>query len=176
MLNWSLFLYDPSELDARVNVCVTMFLATAALLYVVSESLPKTDFLTKLDQLILLTLFVQVLATIETWLVALMTREDWGMRKEAEAVDLATCWGIPAIVLMCNLALFGPRRLPVVVVGKGACPRCTDVAGARTWRRSCTGLFSRSDDFKKRTYTLEERTLTRYVTGYLPHDTAPIEL
>ena len=47
VLNWSLFLYDVGNLDSRVNCCITMFLATAALLYVVSESLPKTDFLTK---------------------------------------------------------------------------------------------------------------------------------
>lgn len=122
VLNWSLFLYDPSELDARVNVCVTMFLATAALLYVVSESLPKTDFLTKLDQLILLTLFVQVLATVETWCVALMAREDWGMREEAEAVDMATSWGIPAIVVICNLALFGPPAIARCCRRKGGLP------------------------------------------------------
>ena len=122
VLNWSLFLYDPSELDARVNVCVTMFLATAALLYVVSESLPKTDFLTKLDQLILLTLSVQVLATIETWCVALMAREDWGMRDEAETLDIAACWGIPVIVVVCNLALFGPSAVARCCRGKESLP------------------------------------------------------
>ena len=131
VLNWSLFLYDPSELDARVNVCVTMFLATAALLYVVSESLPKTDFLTKLDQLILLTLFVQVLATVETWCVALMAREDWGMREEADAVDMATCWGIPVIVVICNLALFGPPAISRCCRSKGGLPSLYNTSGRR---------------------------------------------
>ncbi len=142
VLNWSLFLYDPSELDARVNVCVTMFLATAALLYVVSESLPKTDFLTKLDQLILLTLSVQVLATIETWCVALMAREDWGMREEAEAVDMAACWGIPGVVVVCNLALFGPAAVGRCCRGRGGLPALY-TSGRRGGKEAAQKLYGR---------------------------------
>lgn len=124
VLNWSLFLYDVGDLDARVNCCITMFLATAALLYVVSESLPKTDFLTRLDKLIVMTLTVQVFATVETWICALLVN-DLGLEQLAQQIDFFCCIGLPAIVVMTNLFLFGKAAF------KCCCPCkiCLDKGG-----------------------------------------------
>jgi len=50
------FFFDLSDLEARLNHMTTMLLSTFALIYVVSQDLPKTDFLTKIDIVMLVTM------------------------------------------------------------------------------------------------------------------------
>jgi hypothetical protein len=52
-MSFSTFMFEVDELEQRVNVISTMFLAAFAVLYVVNELVPKTDFLTKIDKLII---------------------------------------------------------------------------------------------------------------------------
>jgi len=57
VLSFSMFEFDVLEFEQRSNTVSTYFLAAFAMLYVVGNSLPKTDFLTKIDKVIVLTLF-----------------------------------------------------------------------------------------------------------------------
>ena len=52
------FLFGFAELEQRMALTATMFLATAATLYVVGQDLPKTENLNKMDLLLLGTLGV----------------------------------------------------------------------------------------------------------------------
>ena len=56
LLASAMFQFPVTDLENRTNVVATYFLAEAAMLYVVGESLPKTDFLTCIDQVIVLTM------------------------------------------------------------------------------------------------------------------------
>eukprot|EP01046_Picozoa_sp_COSAG06_P044168 COSAG06_NODE_5907_length_3217_cov_4.295382_6_plen_104_part_00 len=54
-LSSSTYDFDTDDIAGRSDSVATYFLAAFAMLYVVGESLPKTDFLTKIDQSIVLT-------------------------------------------------------------------------------------------------------------------------
>ena len=54
------FQFETEDFAGRMNFSATMFLSTFAVLYVVGGSLPKTDFLTAVDQIIVLTLVTQL--------------------------------------------------------------------------------------------------------------------
>lgn len=54
-LSMTTFHFETNDLAARSGTVSTYFLAAFAMLYVVGESLPKTDFLTKIDTVIVLT-------------------------------------------------------------------------------------------------------------------------
>ena len=50
----SVFEFEPENLSDRMNIVSTFFLAAFAMLYVVGESLPKTEYLTKMGKVIIL--------------------------------------------------------------------------------------------------------------------------
>ena len=66
LLSMPVFLYDFDQLEARMGLVSTMFLATAATLYVVGSDLPKTADLNKMDKLLLGTLAVIFAAGAES--------------------------------------------------------------------------------------------------------------
>jgi len=49
------FMFETDDLANRMSTVLTLFLASFTMLYVVGESLPKTDFLTKIDLVIIVT-------------------------------------------------------------------------------------------------------------------------
>jgi len=55
------FFFRIDETEARLTVSTTMFLATSALLYVIGTEVPKTSYLTVIDQLVVSVLTVQFL-------------------------------------------------------------------------------------------------------------------
>jgi len=55
LLGCSQMIIDPKELSDRLSMSSTMFLTAIALMYVLSESVPKTDFLTCIDKLVIFT-------------------------------------------------------------------------------------------------------------------------
>ena len=50
ILSFGTFEFDVDNIEARSGSVSTYFLAAFAMLYVVGEALPKTDFLTKIDK------------------------------------------------------------------------------------------------------------------------------
>jgi hypothetical protein len=61
------FAMDPiDDFGDRINICLTLFLAAVAFLYVVGENLPKVPYLTLLDKLMLIAFFFIFLAGVES--------------------------------------------------------------------------------------------------------------
>ena len=90
-----------------------------------------------------MTLTVQVFATIETWACALLVN-DWGLEEFAQQVDFACCIGLPAIVVMTNVFLFGKAAL------KCCCP-CKNGIGN-------TGLKNLPPCYMSKGRTMDEAT------------------
>jgi hypothetical protein len=110
------FLFEFAELEQRMALTATMFLATAATLYVVGQDLPKTENLNKMDLLLMGTLGVLFTVGAVSIAVFLLHRTDLAA---AQAVQGFAVWALPALYLALNMALF-------------ACP-CY-----RQWRRGPT--------------------------------------
>jgi hypothetical protein len=66
MLSLHVYLFDPVNISDRVATTATYFLAAFAMLYVVSDSLPKTSFLTRIDKMIFLSTCNLLVAGIAT--------------------------------------------------------------------------------------------------------------
>ena len=66
VLSLHVFLFDPTNISDRVATTATYFLASFAMLYVVSDLLPKTNFLTRIDSMIFLSTFNLLVAGITT--------------------------------------------------------------------------------------------------------------
>mmetsp|Transcript_42702 Transcript_42702/g.109304 ORF Transcript_42702/g.109304 Transcript_42702/m.109304 type:complete len:492 (-) Transcript_42702:1095-2570(-) len=81
----SSFLFEVSELEARNSTSVTMFLATAALLYVVASLLPKTSFLTDIDKFVVNSLVIQFGIGVWSWVQArLLANYEEDVQEEAD--------------------------------------------------------------------------------------------
>ena len=105
LLSMPVFLYDFDQLEARMGLVSTMFLATAATLYVVGSDLPKTENLNKMDKLLLGTLAVIFAAGAESIVVCAL-HEDGDM-DAAEALEDATVVALPLLYATLNAVLFG---------------------------------------------------------------------
>jgi len=103
-LTCSAFLFPPTHLEQRMNIAATMFLATAATLYVTSADLPKTSKLTKLDILVVGTLFIQFMVAVESCTLYSI-HEDVGTEK-ALIVDRLCALTGSLIYLALNIWLF----------------------------------------------------------------------
>lgn len=104
LLSMPVFLYEFDEFKLRMDLISTMFLATAATLYVVSSDLPKTEKLNKMDKLVLGTLAVIFAAGCES--VAVWDRHSILDEGEKEALENATMVALPALYALLNITLF----------------------------------------------------------------------
>ena len=97
------FAMDPVEdFGDRINICLTLFLAAVAFLYVVGESLPKVPYLTLLDKLMLLAFLFIFLAGVESLIAKnLHNSHGKGMALDAACVVLfpTAYFGLNAFVL-----------------------------------------------------------------------------
>lgn len=94
-----MFFLDEIDLSGRTEIVSTYFLSGAAMLYVVGESLPKTDFLTCIDQVIVLTMATLAAVGVFScaiFLVASAHGEEaaaWWNKFLAATVAVAYCAG-----------------------------------------------------------------------------------
>lgn len=74
LMNCTIFIFPTEDFQDRIQASSTFFLSTFAMLYVVGEALPKTDFLTKIDWLIVTT----IIAVVSTgmWSVPVYKLQD----------------------------------------------------------------------------------------------------
>lgn len=84
MLSMTSFHFETDNLEARSSTVSTYFLAAFAMLYVVGSSLPKTDFLTKIDVVIVLTTVSLAFSGMASLLIAHL--------HSASGPDVATKW------------------------------------------------------------------------------------
>lgn len=97
------FLYGFDQLEQRMSLVSTMFLATAATLYVVGQDLPKTNDLNKMDKLLLGTLAIIFGAGAESIAVHQMHVDD---PDGAEELESAVTIALPVLYVVLNTALF----------------------------------------------------------------------
>ncbi len=104
LLSMPTFLFEFHELEQRMALTATMFLATAATLYVVGQDLPKTEHLHKMDKLLLGTLGMIFSTGAESICVFLLHKTD---RKTAKRVEDFTAIFLSVAYVLLNAALFG---------------------------------------------------------------------
>jgi hypothetical protein len=120
VLCFSGFLFDTADLPGRMGHTMTGFLAAAATLYVVGESLPKVDFLTKIDQMVTSCTLLLAFMAISFCIIGVWQEEygeDWAKRWNWIA---AAALGI--FFVLSNLMVFLP---PV-------CRKCSRVKSLRS--------------------------------------------
>jgi len=91
-------LIPPSDIADRLACAFTIFVANFALLYVVGEHVPRVDFLTKIDRIVFLTLFMLLWFVVSWWcclcpygirvLFLILLRRRRAARACAAAVDV----------------------------------------------------------------------------------------
>eukprot|EP01047_Picozoa_sp_COSAG01_P063161 COSAG01_NODE_8141_length_2906_cov_4.727823_3_plen_193_part_00 len=92
-----------------MSILATFFLATFAMLYVVGETLPKTDFLTKIDRVIVATIISMLLVGVSTMILFELHRV-YG-EQTANAWNLWIAVGGCVVYVIVNLILFLPALL-----------------------------------------------------------------
>jgi hypothetical protein len=103
LLTLPTFLFEFHELEQRMALTATMFLATAATLYVVGQDLPKTEKLHKIDILLLGTLGVIFAAGSESICVFLLHKTDMGVAEQVEGIAQVA---LPLTYVLMNIVIF----------------------------------------------------------------------
>jgi len=109
------FVFSPEDFDARTQHTSTLFLASAATLYVVGEKLPPISFLTKCDKLIVATLGLIFLAQVECCIVKFMV--DDGQIEEAKSLDFYAFIVLAVLYTAYSTCLFFPPLYAVWMAG-----------------------------------------------------------
>jgi len=109
------FAFVPSEIEARTAISTTMFLATAALLYVIGTEVPKVSYLTTIDKLVVSVLVVQFLIVVVCVISGGSIYADdngnphslWTNYKPvAEVIDIHAMWILALLLLLSFIAFF----------------------------------------------------------------------
>ena len=101
-LSSSTFGFAVDDFAGRSGNVATYFLAAFAMLYVVGEALPKTDFLTKVDEAIVLT----TLTLASTGLASRVF--VWAHEETAKSWNRQTATWSLVIYVVCTCAIFLP--------------------------------------------------------------------
>ena len=68
-LNLTVYAFPPDDLEARLNHCPVLVLTSFATLFVMNGEVPKVDYLTCIDKVVILTLFLNVVSGVEAVIV-----------------------------------------------------------------------------------------------------------
>ncbi len=105
-LSMGTFHFDTEDLEGRYATVSTFFLAAFAMLYVVGEALPRTDFLTKIDTVIVITTTTLFVTGISALALA-KVHKTFGQDVADRCNLIVECVLIGAYVL-ANLVIFVP--------------------------------------------------------------------
>mmetsp|Transcript_74685 Transcript_74685/g.211004 ORF Transcript_74685/g.211004 Transcript_74685/m.211004 type:complete len:409 (+) Transcript_74685:64-1290(+) len=108
-LSMSTFHFEVDNLPDRTATVATYFLAGFAMLYVVGASLPKTDFLTKIDRIIVITTVLISLVGLSSLCLATAFKRHG--KEVAERWNLATELALIVGYCLANLLVFVPTAL-----------------------------------------------------------------
>jgi hypothetical protein len=133
--SWSVFFEEPTNMEARMNTTLTLFLASVAFLFVVNDKLPKIPYLTVMDQLMGLTfvfLFCTGLESLGAYLLATDGRWfSYGDAAAADTLDQLAVVAFPSVYIMLNFCLIAGalwhRRRPRARVRRPILPRTAKV-------------------------------------------------
>ena len=108
-LSMGTFHFETENLPDRYSTVSTFFLAAFAMLYVVGEALPRTDFLTKIDIVIVISTVSLAITGIASLILAKVHKE---MGQEvADRWNFIVEVGLIAFYVLANLVIFVPAWL-----------------------------------------------------------------
>jgi hypothetical protein len=129
-LSLSTFQFETDNLSDRTSTVSTYFLAAFAMLYVVGGALPKTDFLTKIDQVIVLSTLSLACTGLASALIAQVHAQHG--EEMAGRLNRLVVLGLAGLHVFANLVIFTPawwrqRRAVARLSARGA-GRCGGMA------------------------------------------------
>ena len=104
-----MFVFPPIDFESRIGASSTFFLSTFAMLYVVGGALPKTDFLTKIDKLIVLTIITVVLSGM--WCIPVFVLASRHNDTAAQMFNNTFAVASIAIYIVTNITVLVPAML-----------------------------------------------------------------
>jgi len=115
-LSFATFFLEVPDIGDRAGVVSTYFLAAFAMLYVVGSYLPTTDYLTKMDYVIISTTGLLAVMGLENMLAVALYRSfpaegdgESHAQTQIKKADMYFGLGLAAIYIVANLAIFwGP--------------------------------------------------------------------
>lgn len=116
-------IFAVDDLANRMSMGTTMFLASFATLYVVGAELPKTHFLTSIDQVVVATLLFLALMAANSWVCYSIAES--GLRDTAEAINWVVLFACPVVYVAVVLMAFLPA-----IERKGKALRQVSLTGA----------------------------------------------
>jgi len=111
LLTMFVFVLEVEACADRLSLIITLFLASFAMLYVVEQHLPKTNFLTVIDKVVSLSTVVLVCAAGAVCLIYLM-RPSWGPELANQCNTGVVC-ALSCSYVGGNICIFAPawRRM-----------------------------------------------------------------
>lgn len=103
IVSFTTFEFEVDDLSSRNDTVSTHFLAAFAMLYVVGASLPRTDFLTKIDIVIVLTTTLLVIIGITSVVVHRVAKKDDAALAMAEKWNTRIEVGLLALYATINI-------------------------------------------------------------------------
>lgn len=105
LMSWAVFWIDPEESGTQIMVAVTAMLTLIAFRFMAGVTLPKIDYLTRLDLFILASTSMVFLALVEVIISSLLSRKN--RLEEARRLDRFSRWLFPlALVIISVKILF----------------------------------------------------------------------
>lgn len=99
------FFFEIKDLEARSTTAQTTLLTTVALLYVLAQELPKTNYLTRIDKYLLFCLFTQ----LSVWALSCSyTFGDDDIIETLEFADKIAAGVIPSLFAFVTIMAFAP--------------------------------------------------------------------
>lgn len=112
ILSWVAGLeYPVSEMGERLNWLLNAFLAQSALLYVVSESIPKLAYLTLMDKFLSFSAFLLFVDMLEVWAASHVVAHDMLGEKSVESIDFVFHRLMPMLYFVIMYRLIMPPYL-----------------------------------------------------------------
>lgn len=105
-LAFTAFFYDIDQLEERNNGTATTFLTTVAFLYVITSSLPKTNYTTSINFSVVLSFVVQLIIWALTNINFLISKQD---PDSAYQIDYYAAIILPIIYYLATALLFVPK-------------------------------------------------------------------
>eukprot|EP00056_Hartaetosiga_gracilis_P019289 m.246969 g.246969 ORF g.246969 m.246969 type:complete len:281 (-) comp75641_c0_seq1:47-889(-) len=97
--SWVVFWMDHDAIGDRMSISITMFLASVAFVFVISDKLPKVEFLTVLDKMLLFVFVSLFLSAVESFVVY-VSLDNGNSTTASKNIELAARIGFPAVTVL----------------------------------------------------------------------------
>ena len=134
-LAFSAFFFETDNLSDRNQTVATYFLAAFAMLYVVGEALPKTDFLTKIDKVIVLTTCTLATIGVASCFLYLLHLSGEEGKEQAKWWNVAIGFFLSILFTISNSWIFLPscfRQMTTIAALKSSYAQVGDASTTKS--------------------------------------------